>query len=50
MGWPIIKWAACFKMGQIINQAVTYISILKKPYIKGKYWIITTISLDDNYI
>ena len=25
MGWPILKWAACFKMGQILNQAVTYI-------------------------
>jgi len=24
-------------------------SIPKKPYIKGKHWIITTISLDDNY-
>jgi len=23
MGWLIIKWAACFKMDQIANQAVT---------------------------
>ena len=25
------------------------ISILMKPYIKGKCWIITKISLDDKY-
>jgi len=25
-------------------------SIPKKPYIKEKHWMITTISLDDNYI
>ena len=27
MGWPILKQAAHFKMGQISNQAVTYIAI-----------------------
>ena len=21
-----------------------------KPYIKGQYWMITTIALDDNYV
>jgi len=26
MGWPIIKWVACFKTGQIANWAITYIS------------------------
>ena len=26
-----------------------YISIPMKPYIKGQYWMITTIPLDDNY-
>ena len=25
MGWPVLKWAARFKMGQITNRAVTYI-------------------------
>ena len=25
------------------------LSIPKKPYIKGQYWMITTIPLDDNY-
>ena len=25
MGWPVLKWAASFKMGQITNRAVTYI-------------------------
>ena len=24
-------------------------SIPMKPYIKGQYWMITTIPLDDNY-
>ena len=28
MGWPVLKWAARFKMGQITNRAVTYICIV----------------------
>ena len=28
MGWPVLKWAARFKMGQITNRAVTYIHMM----------------------
>jgi len=27
MGWPIIKWAACCKTGQITNWAITHIPL-----------------------
>ena len=27
MGQPVLKWAAGFKMGQILNRAVTYIRV-----------------------
>ena len=33
----------------MVENHVTLYSIPMKPYIKGQYWMITTIPLDDNY-
>ena len=38
----------CFTR-KLFHRSITYISIPMKPYIKGQYWMITTIPLDDNY-
>ena len=34
MGWPVLKWAARFKMGQITNRAVTYIRTYMFGYME----------------
>ena len=41
INFPNIDWAS----SSIISSS----SIPMKPYIKGQYWMITTIPLDDNY-
>ena len=45
MGWPVLKWAAGFKMGQITNRAVTYTYVAS--YYIASYYIYTEICLND---